>query len=346
MAQVLDNTADLQERAGDAAAAADTRRRATEITRRLLAADAENEDVKVRTADKDVAAAVTLLGEGQRAAAIPKINRALTVLADAAANNPGDSHAGLVYMIALENAVEALGKAGLYRASEARARELLAKREQELSAAPDDVTAKAAVSRASGLLAIALDGQSQLDKALEYRRRQLALEESLTAREPGRRRHLAWVSMETGLLLWRLSRRREAAPYYARQAELLEALWKADPSDGALGLDLGQAWLNVGELRALNGDGANARAAFARCLEVGKVTLQSAPNDPAHLIALAWGEARMAELGDTPVARWRRVEALLVRADRIHPLADQEDELLTVARISQATAGTASKKGN
>jgi len=334
--QVLDSTADLQEKAGDAAAAAETRQRAAEITRRLSRNDPENEDVKVRTAESDVAAAMTLLGKGERAAAIPKMNAALTVLAEAFGNSPGESHTGLVYRKALEDATVALGRARLYRAAEARARELLAIRDRALSAAPDRDMAKSAVARALGFLAIAQDGQSRLDRALETRRRQLSIEEELTARDPGRRRHLARIQMQTGLLLWRLSRRPEAEPYYARQAQLLEALWKADPSGDALGVDLGQAWLNLGELRALNGDGSGARKAFARCLEIGKTMLQRAPDHPERLIALAWGEARMAELGDAPAMRWPRVEALLVRADRVAPLGDQEDELLTVARISQA----------
>lgn len=338
LVQVLDDTAALQEKAGDATAAATTRRRAVEITHRLATADAENENVRVRAAAKDVAAAVALLAKGERAVAIPKINAALTSLAEGAADSPGKSHAGLVYWSALEDATRAFGRAGLYRAAESRARELLKVREDALSESPDDDLAKAAVARALGYLASAVDGQGQPEKALDYRRRELAIENGMTGRKPGRRRHLAWVEKQTGLLLWRLSRRKEAEPYYGRQAALLEALWKADPSDGALGLDLAQAWLNLGELRALNGDGPGARVAFARCLEIGKSLLDVKPDAPQRLIALAWAEARMAELGDRAAARWRRVEALLVHADRIEPLGDQEDELLTVARISQTGA--------
>ena len=42
----------------------------------------------------------------------------------------------------------------------------------------------------------------------------------------------------------------------------------------------------------------------------------------------------LAEFGEAPIGRWRRVEALLMKAEALSPLGDWEEELLTIARIA------------
>ena len=126
----------------------------------------------------------------------------------------------------------------------------------------------------------------------------------------------------------------EALPYYEHQVELLTTLVAETPDDIALAVQLGQAFLNLGELRALTGGGSGALAAFERCLKLRAALVAGGNDEPRELTDLAWEEARLAQFGNQPSRRWRRVESLLTKADAAVPLGDFEDELLTVSRIA------------
>ena len=204
-------------------------------------------------------------------------------------------------------------------------------------AGPADAEAVASVLRALHSLTEAVEGGGALAAALALRERQLTLEAQLAAQGVERRSLRAEVHFAAGVLAWRLSRRAEAIPHYAQHNALLRALLAEAPQDQNLRVRLGHGLLNLGELRVLTGDAAGARAAFDDCLQVRQALVDAGADAPARLTELAWAQARLAQFGDDPAARWAVVESLLVRADAAQPLGDLEEELLTVARIVVAS---------
>jgi tetratricopeptide (TPR) repeat protein len=335
LASILGSTAvlmDKQDRTDDANA---VRQRMLEITRQLVAADAEGRRARMSEAQQMVGAASDLFKDNRRAEAVPMLRQALDVLKEIAEADPANLGAALTYDVSLMQAALDLNTAGLFTEAAAAGQALLELREAALAASPDDLEKKADLASPLSSIARALEGSSKLGEALLVRRRLIDLAEELAASDPDKRLDLADSRDRIGTLLWWMSRRDEAVPHFARKAEVLEDLWRETPGDTDIGIELGQTYLNLGELRTLTGDGAGARVSFIRCLDISAQMQRSAPADPARLTDLAWAEARMAQLGDDPAGRWPQIEKLLEQADRIDPLGDREDELLTVARISQ-----------
>lgn len=235
-------------------------------------------------------------------------------------------------------AAGSLNDGELYGRAEAAARRLLEIREAELQLAPDDADAIKSVTGALYELARAVDGSGALEDAMAVHHRRLRLEQQLAAGGADNRATRADTHYAIGLLAWRLSRREEAMPHYARHNELLDELRAESPDDSDIRINLGHGLLNLGELRVLTGDRPGALDAFQQCLEVRRTLVESGLNGPGRLMELAWAEARLAQFGDEPMQRWRQVETLLTRADASTPLGDLEEELLTVARITLSSA--------
>ena len=126
----------------------------------------------------------------------------------------------------------------------------------------------------------------------------------------------------------------EADPLFQRYVELLTERDTEALNDIEIRIKLGHGLLNLGELHAIIGDGSEALVVFRQCVEVRRILLQSDRNNPDRLVELAWAEVRLAEFGDTPGIRWRRIDALFTKADKFSPLGDFEEELLTVTRIA------------
>lgn len=327
----------LDER-GDTEAADAARKRSVAAMQLLTRADAENRDARREHADDLAEEAEALAGSGARAESAAMFEESLEILEAMAVESPDDSSVRTSLQLSLSRAAGSLNDVALYVLAEAAARRLLALREAELALAPEDPETLRSMTLALYLLARAVEGNGALEEALALRRRLLSLEEKLTIEPTDNRATLAEAHHSIGQLAWRLSRRAEAIPHYERQAELLAALAAESPSDRRVRVDLGHGLLNLGELRAITGDGTGALAAFRRCLDVRRALADPAFDEPERLAELAWAEARLAQFGDASVARWRRVEALLTTAEESAPLGDWEEELLTVARI--ALSGT------
>ena len=121
-----------------------------------------------------------------------------------------------------------------------------------------------------------------------------------------------------------------------RDLNIALAAAEPDPTARALrfGNDRAFVYLNLGELAALTGDPDAAAAAFRQSHAIAEPSLAAAPDDRDRLLDLAWAEARLAQLGDAPAARWPKVIRLLEAADAQEPLADVEEELLTSSKIA------------
>ncbi len=327
LAMVLDELGETQ--AADAA-----RQRSAANVQRLAEADAENRDAKQQRADDLAEEAEALALEGAIVEAAAAFKESLETLEAMTAESPDDLNVRSSLALALMRAAGSLNNGELYVPAEAAARRLLELREAALTLAPDDSDAVRSVTLALYLLARAVEGNGALEEALALRRRQLSLEKRLAADGADRRATLADVHYRIGLLAWRLSRRTEAIPHYERQTELLTALAAEAPDDIDIRVDLGHGLLNLGELRAVIGNGAGALEAFRQCLEVRRALVESGLDNPERLTELAWAEARLAQFGDASIERWRQVETLLTKADASTPLGDWEEELLTVARIA------------
>lgn len=339
LAESLRSQASLLQDMGDAAGAAAKMDERKALLASLAAGDRENARAQMRAASLTVTEAAKRLSQpGERAAALQDLRAALARLEDAAAAQPQDQEVELALRGGLLTAAGALVDAGLAREAIGPAERYLAFVEADLAATPDDVERLKSVAAAQNALAAALADAGEAAGALAMRLKQLANEQALTAADPSRRGTLANVHWDVGFLLWNASRRAEAIPHYAARARLLDALAAeaadADAAARAFGPERAFAYLNLGELRALVGDSAGAADAFRRSLDISVASSAIAPEDRGRQIDLAWAEARMAQLGDDAERRWRRVADLLVRADAAEPLADLEDELLTVARIA------------
>ena len=319
---------------GETQAAEAARQRSAATVQRLVDADAENRNAKQERADDVAEKAESLARDGEIVEAAALFEESLATLEAMAAESPDDPNVRSSLVLSLSRAAGSLNDGELYAPAEAAAHQLLALRETEFALAPDDPDAVRSVTLALYLLARAVEGKGALEEALALRRRQLRLEEQLAADGADNRATLSGVHYRIGLLAWRLSRRAEAIPHYERHTDLWTALAAEAPEEIDIRVDLGQGLLNLGELRAITGDGAGAIDAFRQCLEVRRALVESGVDDPERLTELAWAEARLAQFGDAPIERWRQVVTLLTKADASTPLGDWEEELLTVARIA------------
>ena len=329
--------ADVLDALGDAAGAQAVRERAAATVARLARRDGENRSMRAQHAGNLAVQGEALAREGKVDAAVALFAESQATLEALLASQPEDAGAALALDLALSRAATAFNAEGYYESAEAAARRLLDLREAALARTPADAEAVASVLRALHALAEAVEGGGALAAALALRERQLTLEAQLAAQGVERRSLRAEVHFAAGVLAWRLSRRAEAIPHYAQHNALLRALLAEAPQERNLRIRLGHGLLNLGELRVLTGDAAGARAAFDACLQVRQALVDAGADAPARLTELAWAQARLAQFGDDPAARWAAVESLLVRADAALPLGDLEEELLTVARIVGAS---------
>ncbi|MCB1939172.1 MAG: hypothetical protein KDE64_08230, partial [Rhodocyclaceae bacterium] len=329
--------AEVLDALGDAAGAQAVRERAAATVARLARRDGENRSMRAQHAGNLAVQGEALAREGKVDAAVALFAESQATLEALLASQPEDAGAALALDLALSRAATAFNAEGYYESAEAAARRLLDLREAALARTPADAEAVASVLRALHALAEAVEGGGALAAALALRERQLTLEAQLAAQGVERRSLRAEVHFAAGVLAWRLSRRAEAIPHYAQHNALLRALLAEAPQERNLRIRLGHGLLNLGELRVLTGDAAGARAAFDACLQVRQALVDAGADAPARLTELAWAQARLAQFGDDPAARWAAVESLLVRADAALPLGDLEEELLTVARIVGAS---------
>ncbi len=335
LANVQVTRASVLEELGLAEEAHAARQRSQANHRHLASADAEDRDAQREQADDKADAAKALAHDGATMDAAAMFEESIATLEEMRSQFPDDWKVETSLQLALSSAAETLGDGGLYQPAEAAARRLLELREAEHGVAPTDREAMESVSWALHLLARATEGNGAWEEALTLRRRELSLAQALYA---GGSDHwlypLIEVHRNTGYLAWRLSMRAEALPHFDRQVELLTGLLTESPEDESLRIELGHALLNLGELRALNDDGAGSLDAFERCLALRAALVDAGFDSPERLTELAWAEARLAQFGDQPLSRWARVQELLRRADHVEPLGDFEDELLTVSRIA------------
>lgn len=324
---------------GDAEGAAAALAERNALLADLAAADRENRTSAVRAAAVSVEqASARLEAGGARAQALTDLRAALGVLQQEVAAAPDNLEARLNLRAAIGQAGWAMVEADLHREAVAYARQNRALAEAALAAAPANRQALIEAVGARALLGAALAGAGERAAAIQARLAQVEGEAVLVRDDPSRRLGLAGAHWEVGFLLWSSSRRAEALTHYRRRAELLDAVAAetADPAARAarFGPQRAFVYLNLGELSAFSGDLAAAAAAFRRSLEIAVASLAARPDDRDRLIDLAWAEARMAQFGDSPAARWPRVERLLEAADVAEPLADVEDSLLIEARIA------------
>jgi len=326
--------AGLHEELGDKEAAETARRRSAAIVQKLAQTDAENRNMQRQHADDLAAKAEVLAGEGQLAQAAALFQQSLATLEAMATETPGDLNVQSSLELALSRAAGSLNQGQLSSSAEAAARRLLMLREAAFEISPDDADRMQGVSLALYQLALAIEGTGALEEALTVHRRWLTMEERRAAATGVDNRHtLAEAHFTVGLLEWRLGRRDEAIPHYKRHNELLSALAVETPGDSDIRDQLGQGLLNLGELRALTGDGPGALEAFQQCLQLRQALVDSGLDSALQLTDLAWAQARLAQFGDAPLHRWQEVERLLTTADASSPLGDLEEELLTVSRI-------------
>ena len=328
----------LHDELGHTEAATAARLRSVETMQRLAETDAENRAAQSGRADDLAEQGEALVGQGAIGEAAALFQESLETLEAMAVQFPDDSGVQTSLELALMRAAGSLNDGELYGRAEAAARRLLEIREAELQLAPDDADAIKSVTGALYELARAVDGSGALEDAMAVHHRRLRLEQQLAAGGADNRATRADTHYAIGLLAWRLSRREEAMPHYARHNELLDELRAESPDDSDIRINLGHGLLNLGELRVLTGDRPGALDAFQQCLEVRRTLVESGLNGPGRLMELAWAEARLAQFGDEPMQRWRQVETLLTRADASTPLGDLEEELLTVARITLSSA--------
>ncbi|MEM7408354.1 MAG: toll/interleukin-1 receptor domain-containing protein [Pseudomonadota bacterium] len=303
------------------------------LTESLAEADTEDRAAQVAAAEVAARRLLGQIGDGDDSG-LDELRTALRTVESIAAKSPDLASAAAARRDLLSRAAAVFNEARRYAEAASAAQRLIAIEAAAAHAAGDDA-ASGRLAAALVLATTAADGRGRLEQALAFSERALAIERELAATDPGRQAGLAYAEWRSGSLLWRLSRRAEAELRYTRVVELFEALVASAPDNLRSGSALSQSCVNLGELRAVNGDVDGARAIFAKCIKNAERVLSAAPAERAYQLDLAWALARIALLQADP-ARWRRVAALLSDADRVEPLDDLNDELLTVARLSAA----------
>lgn len=331
IATALQTAAALAERLGLDAAAAEEAARADRILADIAAVDRDNRDAQIRNALRDAERAVERIGAGQGAEAAPELAAALARLEAEWRAAPDREFVAATARQAFGIGTDALNGAGYHDEALAAARFLIALEER----ADDDGAAERRLFAHRRAMA-AEQGREDYAAALAHAEAALEIERRLAAADPSRRQLLAEAVWSTGELLWRLSRREEAEARYREVVDLYDALAVERPDDAGVGGALSWTCINLGELKALNGDPAGARPVFARCLENAERMIALFPDSRSTQLDLAWATARVA-LQERDAARWREVGRILAAADAAEPLGDLEDELLTVARIASVS---------
>lgn len=330
LGEMLREAGDLSAALGFEDEAAAYAARADAVFAGLAAADLENVAAQIRNGGREVSRAIERIDAGEAEEAAPQLTAALTTLEARWRAAPGDVLATETARFAFDVAAGAFNRSGYHREALAAARFLI-----ELETTADDEEAETRLMLAHARAMTAEQSRENYGAALVHAEAALDVERRLTAADPTRRRRLANAEWASGQLLWYLSRRAEAEVRYARVVDLFTELVAEAPDDIGLGKSLSWTCVNLGELKALNGAAAGARAAFRSCLANAERIFAAVPTDRGAKLDLAWAAARVA-LIDNDMAGWRRVETLLSESDAEEPLADLEDELLTVARIAIA----------
>lgn len=330
LASLLREAANLGMQLGLEDAAVDEIARADAVLADVAAADRENVSAQIQVGGREIERAVDMVDAGDVATAVPRLTAELSELEAQWRAAPEMAIANETARYAFGIAADAFNRAGYH--SEALNAALFLIEMERTAVDPDaELRLMIAYNRAR----TAEQARENYAAALVHAEAALEIERRLSANDLSRGRRLADAEWASGLLLWYLSRRDEAEARYVRIVELFGALLAENPKDVGLGSSFSWTCVNLGELKALNGDAAGAREVFGACLLNAERVLALAPNDRNVILDLVWSEARVA-LIDNDAARWRRVERLLSEADEAEPLDDLEDELLTVARIAIA----------
>lgn len=341
---ILETRIDLLRRTGDEQGA-----EAAEARLRAAADDVQSTGVRNQVTDMIVSAAeirdaLARMESGRLAEPLTILLPALNQLEQAQAADPDNTMLSQSVILVLTELTRVLNGAGLHADAIPLAERLVAHARAELASAADADQAVFRLANALGTLASAQEGLGEMALALERQTERLGLAERLASADPGRRRMVASVLDDLALLHWRMSDRDAALPQIERRVAILDDLLAQTPDDTGLLAERNWSLLNIGELQAIRGEEALATDILQRFHVAAARARDLAPDDRWLNTDLAWSEARLAQLGDMPSCRWQRVRETLLKADRVEPLDDQQENLLIAASI-EALHGRACSDG-